>query len=119
MCATSIGSTLSHRPVPGERTSGTRLGTELPAPGRATVRFEERSSSARRSVLIEVRSRQFAVGSLYCELRSANCSLSFELRLPLLHERPNTLARVLRAERGREALLLGGDAFVEVTLVRD
>ena len=51
MCATSIGSTFSHRPVPGERKSGMPEGTEMPAPVSATVRLDERISSARRSVL--------------------------------------------------------------------
>ena len=54
MCATSIGSTFSHRPVPGERKSGMPLGTEMPAPVSATVRFEERSSSASRSTLTSI-----------------------------------------------------------------
>ena len=33
MWATSIGSTVSHRPVPGVRKSGIPEGTEMPAPG--------------------------------------------------------------------------------------
>ena len=37
MWATSIGSTLSHRPVPGERKSGMPDGTEMPAPVSATT----------------------------------------------------------------------------------
>jgi hypothetical protein len=48
MCATSIGSTFSHRPVPGERKSGIPDGTEMPAPVSATTRPAERSSSASR-----------------------------------------------------------------------
>ena len=38
MCATSIGSTFSHSPVPGERKSGIPDGTEIPAPVSATTR---------------------------------------------------------------------------------
>jgi hypothetical protein len=49
MCATSIGSTLSHTPVPGERKSGMPEGTEMPAPVSATVEREERNICARRS----------------------------------------------------------------------
>ena len=33
MCATSIGSTFSHSPVPGERKSGIPDGTEIPGAG--------------------------------------------------------------------------------------
>src|SRR5216117_3246938 len=49
MWATSIGSTFSQSPVPGERKSGMPLGTEMPAPVSATVLREERISSASRS----------------------------------------------------------------------
>jgi hypothetical protein len=49
MCATSIGSTFAHSPVPGERKSGMPDGTEMPAPVRATTDLAERISSARRS----------------------------------------------------------------------
>ena len=49
MCATSIGSTFSHSPSPGLRKSGIPLGTEIPAPVRATVDELSRISSARRS----------------------------------------------------------------------
>ena len=69
MCATSIGSTFSHRPVPGERKSGMPLGTEMPAPVSATVRLEERSSSARRSMLIEYAAPPRAVESRAARLR--------------------------------------------------
>ena len=37
MWATSIGSTFSHRPVPGLRKSGIPEGTEIPAPVSATT----------------------------------------------------------------------------------
>ena len=37
MCATSIGLTFSHSPVPGVRKSGIPDGTEIPAPVRTTA----------------------------------------------------------------------------------
>ncbi len=46
MWATSIGSTSSQIPVPGERKSGIPEGTEIPAPVSATTRPAERISSA-------------------------------------------------------------------------
>ena len=46
MCATSIGLTFSHSPVPGERKSGIPDGTEIPAPVSATTLPAERISSA-------------------------------------------------------------------------
>ena len=49
MCATSIGSTFSQMPVPGERKSGIPDGTEIPAPVSATTEPASRTSSARRS----------------------------------------------------------------------
>src|SRR6516164_8974810 len=49
MCATSIGSTCCHRPVPGERKSGMPEGTDTPAPVRATTERASRTSSARRT----------------------------------------------------------------------
>ena len=48
MCATSIGSTFSHSPVPGERKSGIPEGTEIPAPVSATTEPASRMSAARR-----------------------------------------------------------------------
>src|SRR6185436_4758498 len=45
-------------------------------------------------------------------------SLALELRLALLQERADALARILAAEHGGERLLLGGNAVVEVALVR-
>ena len=47
MCATSIGSTFSHSPVPGVRKSGIPEGTEIPAPVSATTRSLPPISSAR------------------------------------------------------------------------
>src|SRR5207244_11565581 len=49
MCATCIGSTFSHRPLPGVRKSGIPDGTEMPAPVSATTELAPRTSSARRS----------------------------------------------------------------------
>ncbi len=49
MCATSIGSTFSHSPVPGVRKSGIPDGTEIPAPVRTTALDEPASSSASRT----------------------------------------------------------------------
>ena len=49
MCATSIGSTFSHSPVPGVRKSGIPDGTEMPAPVKATTESASRISSASRS----------------------------------------------------------------------
>ena len=46
MCATSIGSTFSQSPVPGERKSGMPEGTEMPAPVSTTARSAWRSRSA-------------------------------------------------------------------------
>ena len=69
MCATSIGLTFSHIPVPGERKSGMPDGTEMPAPV---------STTARSAVL-----------------RRSASSLALELRLALPKERPDAFLRVL------------------------
>ena len=50
MWATSIGSTFSHSPVPGERKSGIPDGTEMPAPVSTTAWRASRSSAASRAV---------------------------------------------------------------------
>ena len=52
MWATSIGSTFSHSPVPGERKSGIPDGTEIPAPVSATT--ERAVRTARRSAELAV-----------------------------------------------------------------
>src|SRR5438128_11214747 len=49
MCATSTGSTLSHRPLPGVRKSGIPDGTEMPAPVSATTKLAPCTSWARRA----------------------------------------------------------------------
>ena len=54
MCATSIGSTFAHSPVPGERKSGIPDGTEIPAPVSATTepaRADQLRQPARASAL--------------------------------------------------------------------
>src|SRR5438477_10792441 len=99
MCATSIGSTFSHRPVPGERKSGMPLGTDMPAPVNATVQREERISSASRST-------------------PGSALFAFKPRRPLLEKRGDSLARVLGLEHVAERLLLGGNPLVEIGLVR-
>ena len=53
MCATSIGSTFSHSPVPGERKSGMPDGTEMPAPVSTTARSASRSRLATCSAPVE------------------------------------------------------------------
>ena len=50
MWATSIGSTFSQSPVPGERKSGMPEGTEIPAPVSATTELASRTSSARHAI---------------------------------------------------------------------
>src|SRR3954469_25224755 len=51
--------------------------------------------------------------------RPARSSLPLELRLPLLDERADPLARVLGRERLQERVPLGGQALVEIAGVRD
>src|SRR5581483_4683339 len=108
MWATSIGSTFSHRPVPGERKSGIPEGTEMPAPVSATTERAPRISSARRPTPARV-----AAG---CAVTS---SAALELRRAFAQEGGDALLGVLAGERGREALLLGLDAGVEIALGRD
>ena len=55
MCATSIGSTFSHSPVPGVRKSGMPDGTEIPAPVRTTADRAEVSSAARALAPVDCR----------------------------------------------------------------
>src|SRR3954463_15622563 len=78
MCATSIGLTFSHMPVPGERKSGMPEGTETPAPV---------STTARSAVLSRWAS-----------------SAALELRLALPKERPDAFLRILGSERLAEGL---------------
>src|SRR3954468_17601955 len=89
MCATSIGSTLAHRPVMGVRKSGMPDGTEMPAPVNATTGPADRISSASRSA-------------------------PTELRGALLDEGADALAGVLAAEGGHEAVAFRLQPRVEV-----
>src|SRR5919198_2300849 len=49
MWATFIGSTFSHRPLPGVRKSGMPDGTDTPAPDSTTALFDASRSSAARA----------------------------------------------------------------------
>src|ERR1700754_1212916 len=99
MCATSVGSTFSHSPVPGERKSGIPDGTEIPAPVSATTDPASRTSDARRSI------------------RSASgpplSSAALPLRLALAQEGADALLGVLAGEDAGEGRLLLLDALVE------
>ncbi len=67
MCATSIGSTFSHRPVPGERKSGIPDGTEMPAPVSATTeRAPPMSSASRSTSALGASARSDAAATLSC-----------------------------------------------------
>ena len=107
MWATSIGSTFSHSPVPGERKSGIPEGTEIPAPVSATTEPASRISSAS------------SRGLLTAVTWGRPFTRSLPLRRALAEEGADALLGVLGGERGGEALLLGLDALVEVALVRD
>src|SRR5215208_6369919 len=89
MCATFIGSTFSHSPLPGVRKSGMPDGTEIPAPVRPTARSAWPSRSARRPASVEVA------------------------------EGADALLRVLGSEHRREALALDLEPLVELRLSRD
>src|SRR5207253_7047889 len=96
MWATSIGSTFSHNPTPGERKSGIPDGTEIPAPVRATTDPAPRISSASSATGVPT------------------ASFSLELRRALLKESGDPLARILGRKRGGEPLLLGLDPGIEL-----
>ncbi len=68
MCATSIGSTFSHSPLPGERKSGMPDGTEMPAPVRATTERAPRTISASRTISGRGGSLRTALGAVECSL---------------------------------------------------
>src|SRR4051812_1850193 len=101
MCATSIGSTFSHRPVPGERKSGIPDGTEIPAPVSATTELASRIRPASRSTSVPT-------------VLTLPGSPALELRSPLLQERRDPLPRVLGSEHGGEARLLGLDPRIQI-----
>src|SRR3954470_10193880 len=100
MCATSIGSTFSHSPVPGVRKSGIPEGTEIPAPVSATTEPAPRTSSASRATPAEP--------------PAPLTSGPAPLRLALLDEGGDALAPVLGGQRGDELLALELDARVEL-----
>src|SRR3954447_21470077 len=104
MCATSIGSTFAHRPLPGERKSGIPEGTEIPAPVSATPAPASRRREASRSTL--------AVAVL--TRLQARALAALPLRLALAQEGADALLAVLALEHAREGGLLGLDAGVEV-----
>src|ERR1700688_289959 len=101
MCATAVGSTFSHNPVPGERKSGMPEGTEMPAPVSATTERAPRISSASRT-------------SAGFTRPGADRSLAREMRRAFAEERGDALARVGARECLRERTLLGLDARVEI-----
>ena len=107
MCATSIGSTFSHSPVPGERKSGIPDGTEIPAPVSATT------EPAARTQLGELRCRAGGTGP-------AVTLAAVPHGLALAQEGADPLARVLGlAKTVAKPCLLGRDALVEVALGAD
>src|SRR6476619_5790753 len=109
MCATSIGSTFSHSPVPGERKSGIPDGTEIPAPVNATTEPASRIRDASRSTLLTV-----VVTS-----DEGRGLAALPLRLALGEEGADALLAVLALEHARERGLLGLDARVEVAVGGD
>src|SRR4051812_329851 len=107
MCATSIGLTFSHSPVPGERKSGIPDGTEIPAPVSATTDSASRTREASRST----RSRSTAdetLTAIRLEL------LALPVRRALGEEGADALLGVLALEDAGERGLLGLDPGVEV-----
>src|SRR5437016_1290748 len=110
MCATCIGSTFSHRPLPGVRKSGIPDGTEMPAPVSATTELAPRTSSARRA---ERGEREEACG--------AERLAAFKARRPFGEKGSDPLAGISALKgRGKRPLLRlyarveiarGGDLF--------
>src|SRR2546423_14609796 len=107
MWATSMGSTRSHRPVPGERKSGIPEGTEMPAPVSATTR----SAAA-------IRRASSAVAEA-APARVPIASGAPETRRAFAQKGVDALLGVGAGERLREGLLLCLDAGVEVARRRD
>src|SRR5438874_13598147 len=106
MCATSIGSTRSQSPVPGERKSRIPDGTEMPAPVSATT---ESAPAMRRasSAVAEDSLAGVPIASAAGEARGA-----------FGQEGRDALPRVGARERLGEGLLLGLDSRVEVARAR-
>src|SRR5262245_14896155 len=109
MWATSIGSTFSHSPVPGERKSGIPDGTEIPAPVSATTEPASRS----RDASCAMRSWSTAAPEV-TDMRLG--LLALPDRLALGQEGADALLAVLALEDRGEAGLLGLDALVDVAL---
>src|SRR2546423_14802915 len=105
MCATSIGSTFSHRPLPGVRKSGIPDGTEMPAPVSATTELAPRTSSARRAERGERGKREEACG--------AERLAAFKARRPFGQKRSDPLAGIGALKDRCKRPLLRLDARVE------
>src|SRR6476619_863420 len=105
MWATSIGSTFSHSPVPGERKSGIPEGTEMPAPVSATTERAPATSAAKRS--------RSALTVAAANSAPAEPSSAFA------EEGGDALLRVGAGEHLGECLLLGLETGVEAGVDRD
>ena len=107
MCATSIGSTFSHNPVPGLRKSGIPEGTEIPAPVRTTADRAEESSAAkveRPPTLLGLRTGHWGLDRHFPS--NLGCRLPRNAPIPsFASSEPNTAAK---------PCALGLDALVEV-----
>src|SRR3954451_11032518 len=98
MCATSIGLTFSHSPVPGERKSGIPDGTEIPAPVSATTDSASRTREASRST------RAWSTAD---DTARRLGLLALPVRLALAEEGADALLGVRALEDARERGLLG------------
>src|SRR5437763_14542384 len=105
MCATSIGSTFSHTPLPGVRKSGMPDGTDTPAPVSTTAERACRRSSATRRAPLWL-------------LATGNWLRPPEPRLALAQERPYALTRILRSKHLAERLCLDLQSLAQLALVR-
>src|SRR5205823_11053219 len=106
MWATSIGSTFSQIPVPGERKSGIPEGTEIPAPVSATVQRDSRISSASRgaapSLAAVPTEFRLARGLVISVNRRLDRLAPLPVRLALLQEGGDALLGVEGEKGGRE-----------------
>src|SRR6058998_3815281 len=96
MCATSIGLTFSHSPVPGERKSGIPDGTEIPAPVSATTDPASRTREASRST------RSWSAADETLTAMRLEPLLALPARLALAQEGGDALLGVLALEDARE-----------------